>query len=71
MAVNRPTDTAVKERDVNNKLQLYGIYSGTFQHHCATSLALSILMRALQLSLMARCHPYVLTSPPIAHSLSP
>ncbi|KAB2581323.1 uncharacterized protein LTHEOB_9664 [Lasiodiplodia theobromae] len=26
-AVNRPTDTQVKERDVNNKLQLYGIYS--------------------------------------------
>lgn len=27
-AVNRPTDTQVKEKDVNNKLQLYGIYSG-------------------------------------------
>ncbi|EOD44352.1 hypothetical protein UCRNP2_8965 [Neofusicoccum parvum UCRNP2] len=26
-AVNRPTDTQVKEKDVNNKLQLYGIYS--------------------------------------------
>ncbi|KAL1635076.1 hypothetical protein SLS58_010416 [Diplodia intermedia] len=26
-AVNRPVDTQVKERDVNNKLQLYGIYS--------------------------------------------
>ncbi|KAF2468971.1 uncharacterized protein BDR25DRAFT_304863 [Lindgomyces ingoldianus] len=26
-AVNRPTDVKVKERDVNNKLQLYGIYS--------------------------------------------
>ena len=24
--VNRPTDTAVKERDINQKLQLYGIY---------------------------------------------
>lgn len=28
-AVNRPTDTQIKEKDVNNKLQLYGIYSGT------------------------------------------
>ncbi|KAF2205708.1 hypothetical protein GQ43DRAFT_452967 [Delitschia confertaspora ATCC 74209] len=26
-AVNRPVDIKVKERDVNNKLQLYGIYS--------------------------------------------
>lgn len=26
-AVNRPTDTQIKEKDVNNKLQLYGIYS--------------------------------------------
>jgi len=26
-AVNRPTDMKVKEQDVNNKLQLYGIYS--------------------------------------------
>lgn len=28
-AVNRPTDTKVKEADVNAKLQLFGIYSGT------------------------------------------
>lgn len=27
-AVNRPTDTKVKERDINNKLQLYGIFTG-------------------------------------------
>jgi hypothetical protein len=26
-AVNRPTDTKVKESDINNKLQLFGIYS--------------------------------------------
>jgi hypothetical protein len=26
-AVNRPTDVKFKEQDVNNKLQLYGIYS--------------------------------------------
>ncbi|OCL12589.1 hypothetical protein AOQ84DRAFT_148662 [Glonium stellatum] len=26
-AVNRPTDVKLKEKDVNNKLQLYGIYS--------------------------------------------
>ena len=28
-AVNVPTDPRIKEKDVNNKLQLYGIYSGT------------------------------------------
>jgi hypothetical protein len=28
-AVNRPVDLKQKETDVNNKLQLYGIYSGT------------------------------------------
>lgn len=28
--VNVPVDPKVKERDVNNKLQLYGIYSGMF-----------------------------------------
>lgn len=27
-AVNRPVDIKQKEVDVNNKLQLYGIYSG-------------------------------------------
>ena len=27
-AVNRPVDELLKERDVNNKLQLYGIYNG-------------------------------------------
>ncbi|QDS77420.1 hypothetical protein FKW77_006471 [Venturia effusa] len=30
-AVNRPTDNAQKEQDVNNKLQLYGIYSAFAQ----------------------------------------
>lgn len=29
--VNRPTNVAQKEVDVNQKLQLYGIYSG--MHH--------------------------------------
>lgn len=28
-AVNRKTDVKQKEADVNQKLQLYGIYSGT------------------------------------------
>ena len=28
--VNRPTDVKQKEADINQKLQLYGIYSGTF-----------------------------------------
>ena len=27
-AVNRPVDKKLKERDVNNKLQLYGMYNG-------------------------------------------
>ena len=27
-AVNRPTDVKQKETDINQKLQLYGIYSG-------------------------------------------
>lgn len=29
-AVNVPTNPAIKEKDVNTKLQLYGIYSGSF-----------------------------------------
>jgi hypothetical protein len=29
-AVNRPTNVQQKEADINQKLQLYGIYSGTF-----------------------------------------
>lgn len=35
-AVNRPTNTKVKEQDVNQKLQLYGIYSGKFNDSMAT-----------------------------------
>lgn len=27
-AVNVPTNTKIKEQDVNSKLQLYGIYAG-------------------------------------------
>ena len=27
-AVNKPTDNKVKEKDINAKLQLYGIYAG-------------------------------------------
>ena len=34
-AVNRPTDVKQKEADVNQKLQLYGIYSGEcLSSHC-------------------------------------
>lgn len=29
-AVNVPTDTKVKEKDINAKLQLYGIYAGEY-----------------------------------------
>jgi hypothetical protein len=28
-AVNVPTNTSIKEKDVNSKLQLYGIYAGS------------------------------------------
>jgi hypothetical protein len=31
-AVNVPTDQKVKEKDINAKLQLYGIYSGESPH---------------------------------------
>ena len=30
-AVNRPVDKKLKERDVNNKLQLYGMYNGKLE----------------------------------------
>lgn len=33
MSVNRPTNVKQKEADVNQKLQLYGIYSGTSNVH--------------------------------------
>ena len=35
MSVNRPTNVKQKEADVNQKLQLYGIYSGKsiLMHH--------------------------------------
>lgn len=32
--VNRPTNVRQKEEDVNQKLQLYGIYSGTSLDSC-------------------------------------
>ena len=33
MSVNRPTNVKQKEADVNQKLQLYGIYSGKSNLH--------------------------------------
>jgi len=33
-SVNVPTNTKIKEQDVNNKLQLYGIFSGESCHRC-------------------------------------
>jgi hypothetical protein len=33
-SVNVPTNTKIKEQDVNNKLQLYGIFSGKSFHPC-------------------------------------
>jgi hypothetical protein len=35
-SVNVPVDPKVKERDVNAKLQLYGIYSGTWHLFIST-----------------------------------
>jgi len=32
--VNRPTDVRQKEKDINQKLQLYGIYSGMASTPC-------------------------------------
>ena len=32
-AVNVPVNSAIKEKDVNAKLQLYGIYAGTSPMH--------------------------------------
>ena len=52
--VNRPTNVKQKEADVNQKLQLYGIYSGTSVSHrshfigpaplCAEFLALRVFV---------------------------
>ena len=43
-AVNVPTDLKVKEQDVNNKLQLYGIYSA-FANGKVPSVSLSTFRR--------------------------
>lgn len=37
-AVNKPVDVKQKEKDVNQKLQLYGIYSGMICRACAGTL---------------------------------
>jgi len=37
-SVNVPTNNAIKEKDVNSKLQLYGIFAGT--SHISGALAL-------------------------------
>lgn len=49
-AVNRPVDLKVKETDVNNKLQLYGIYSG--------ELHLQALMRRLRVPAIQISNPH-------------
>lgn len=43
-AVNRPVDLKQKETDVNNKLQLYGIFTGTYR--APLRLQLQLHMRA-------------------------
>ncbi len=42
MSVNRPTNVKQKEADVNQKLQLYGIYSGkSNMHHHTPSILIN------------------------------
>lgn len=41
--VNRPTNVAQKAADINQKLQLYGIYNGMFNHLIASFVALAEL----------------------------
>src|SRR2546421_459097 len=55
MSVNRPTDVKQKEKDINNKLQLYGIFQGSyptcpreFSCWCPVTLTLSLLRSLLQ-----------------------
>lgn len=50
--VNKPTNTKQKEKDVNAKLQLYGIYAGECSRHPLTSA--TPLTSFLQLSHRAR-----------------
>lgn len=47
-SVNAPTNTKVKEQDINSKLQLYGIYEGTsYLPRPPTSLAAPLLAQSL------------------------
>jgi hypothetical protein len=45
-AVNRPTDNAQKELDVNNKLQLYGIYSAFAQGKVPSNKQIDVAMNS-------------------------
>lgn len=45
-AVNRPIDEKLKERDVNNKLQLYGIYNGKSRAKFHFPLLFSVALEA-------------------------
>jgi hypothetical protein len=38
-SVNVPTNQKIKEKDINAKLQLYGIYAGVLLHRATTSRA--------------------------------
>lgn len=53
-AVNVPTNFKIKEKDVNAKLQLYGIYSGEYCSH-SVSHSVSLISNS-QLSPMAKSH---------------
>jgi hypothetical protein len=53
--VNRPTNIALKEADVNRKLQLYGIFAGRLS---SLFQALPILTNySFKLSKLAKSHP--------------
>lgn len=55
-AVNVPTNFKIKEKDVNAKLQLYGIYSG---ESCLNATQVDVLLTLVsQPLLMAKFHPY-------------
>ena len=54
-AVNVPTNEKIKEQDINNKLQVYGIYRGTV-YHLLYYIAWTCADYDSQLSQMAKRH---------------
>jgi hypothetical protein len=72
-SVNVPTNPKIKEQDVNTKLQLYGIYSGTSTRssasaHSRPSQSQNIRLTISQLLPMARFLRSVVTKKLISSS---